>query len=249
MSTITDSATSGKPDAAADTREALYNCGALGPLKQIQVSTERIVELRGILFDLDPDIFMAGSIVPTVPKDPAEFYEAVIRPMLDRHPVLAKAEVRNSGRGLHAILRFDEPVEFNTDGERGRWSGIVQVVQASLPIDPDQPDITAVTRANGSINSKNGAKVTMLAEGEPVTEAEVLGLYDEMITEPFRTVMEILTGSEKLSPCPICGREGTELAALRRVGRCYGSCGNVKIDRLYDLVLVSRNCKEAGANA
>jgi len=250
MSGITSELASDKPDACIDAREGLFNTGDVGPIEHVQVSTERIVSLRGILFDLDPDIFKVGPVVPAVPKDPVEFYAAVARPMLDRHPVLSKAEVRNSSRGLHVILRFGEPVEFNTEGERDRWSGIVQVVQAALPIDPDQPGVTATTRDVGSINGKNGAEVTVLAEGEPVTEAEVRGLYGEMIKTPFRTVMKILTGSETMQPCPFCGKDDTKLSALDHTGRCYGSCGSVKIDRLYDLVLAPRDAgKEIKSNA
>ena len=193
-SMVTDHPKTAKLDVAVDAREALFNCGAVGPVEQIQDSTKLIVSIRGILYDLDPDILTAGAILKAVPKDPAEFYAAVIRPMLDRHPVLAKAEVRSSGRGLHAILRFDEPVEVNSEGERDRWAGVVEVVQAALPIDPDQPGITATTRPIGSINGKNGAMVTMLAKGEPVTADEVRELFDEMIEAPFRAVMKILTG-------------------------------------------------------
>jgi hypothetical protein len=240
MSTVTIPTKSDKPDVSVDVREALFNSGDVGPIKHVQVSTERIVSLRGILFDLDPDIFKPGTIVPAVPRDPAEFYAAVVRPMLDRHSVLTKAEVRNSGRGLHAVLRFDKPVEFNSDGERDRWSGIVQVIQAALPIDPDQPHITSTTRSVGSINSKNNAEVTVLAEGTPVTAEEVLGLYQELIKAPFKTVMKILTGDVAMQPCPFCGKDGTKLSALDFAGQCYGSCGDMTLEQLYDLVLARR---------
>ena len=228
-------------DAATDAREALFNAGDIGPIRHVQVSTERITALRGILFDLDPDIMIAGAVLPQVPSDPVEFYTTVVRPMLDRHPVLAKTEVRNSGRGLHVILRFDPPIEFNSDGERDRWAGIINVVQAALPIDPDQPGITATTRAVGGINSKNGAEVKVLAEGIPVTAAEVLGLYDEMIDSPFKMIMHIMTGDTTMQPCPICGKQGTELSALNQEGKCYGGCGKVKPNRFYNLVLAPRN--------
>lgn len=46
-----------------DTREALFNDGAVGPIQRIQVSTERIVALRGILFDIDPDLLHQGAFV------------------------------------------------------------------------------------------------------------------------------------------------------------------------------------------
>jgi hypothetical protein len=39
-----------------DIREQLFNEGLTGPITHVQVSTERIAKLRGILFDIDPDI-------------------------------------------------------------------------------------------------------------------------------------------------------------------------------------------------
>ena len=232
-----------------DHREALFNGGAIGPIEHIQVSAERIVSLCGVLFDLDPHLIRQGPLTPTVPHAPPEFYATLIRPMLERHPVLAKAEVRNSGRGLHAILRFTQPVEFNDSGDRDRWRGIVEVVQAALPIDPDQPGITATTRAIGSVNGKNGATVMLLAPGEPVTAEEVMGLFDELVAAPFRTVMRILTGSETIEPCPICEKADSKLSAQDRAGLCYGSCGKVKLADLYDLVLKLRNAGKEASHA
>jgi hypothetical protein len=155
--------------------------------------------------------------------------------------------VRDSGRGLHVIFWFEEPVAFQTDGERQRWAGIVQVVQAILPIDPDQPGITALTRPVGSINSKTGRKVRCLKPGTPVPIAEVLKLYEQMSGAPFRTVMGVLFGADRVLPCPVCRAEGSALAALDFVGRCY-ACGTVKLERLYDAFLAPRSPrgKEAG---
>ena len=132
-----------------DLREALFNDGAIGPIGSIQVSTERVVALRGIMFDIDPDLFLHGGLIATIPQDAAEFYRETIKPMLDRHPVLKKAEVRMTGRGLHVILRFAKPVEFTKPGEQEEWAGIVEVVQTALPIDPGQPGITATDPRRG----------------------------------------------------------------------------------------------------
>jgi len=230
---------------AAGLRQQLFNEGAIGPLTDVQVSYERIVGVRGILFDLDPKLIREGQIFPTVSQDPHEFYLAVTRPLLDRHPVLSRAEVRVSGTGLHAIIWFDAPVELNNEGDRKRWTGMIKVIQCALPIDPDQPHITAVTRALNSFNAKNGALVTQLHAGEPVPVAEVEQLYQEMARTPFRTLLKILSGSERLQPCPICRKAGTTLSAMDFAGRCYGSCGTVKLDRLYDAVLVPRETEAA----
>ncbi len=224
-----------------DWREQLFNNGEIGPITHVQVSTERIVTLRGILFDLDPKLIRMSTLIPHVPSDPAEFYQQIVQPRLSRHSVLSRLEIRNSGTGIHAILRLADPPTFNTDEERKRWTGIVQVVQASLPIDTDQPHITALTRPLGSINSKNGATVTLLAQGEPVSSDEVVVLYDEMRQAPFKLVMQNLFGINRIKPCPVCNKAGSELTALDRVGQCYGSCGKVMLAQLYDLVLTPRD--------
>ena len=226
-----------------DARKQLFNEGNVGRIEKIQVSTERIVQLNGILFDLDPDILQECSLLPSISRDPKTLFEEVVKPMLLRHPVLAKCEVRDSGRGLHAILNFAEPIRFDDERTRQRWASILQVVQVALPIDPDQPGITATTRALGSVNAKNGRKVRRLHKGEPVTAEEVLGLHDEMCATPFRTVFRILTGEQALQPCPFCDQDDSKLKALDHVGDCYGSCGRIALDRLYDLVLKPREKK------
>ena len=223
-----------------DIREQLFNEGLIGPISHIQVSTERIARLRGILFDIDPGILRPGTLLPGLSRDPVELYERTVKGWLERDTTLSNCEVRMSGTGLHLILWFNEPVELRTDGELDRWSAIVQVVQASLPIDPDQPGITACTRALGSINSKNGAEVVQLAVGKPVSQEQVLQLHEQMCTAPFLTVMGIVTGNVEISPCPICGRAGKTLQALSQYGSCYGSCGRVQLEQLYDRLLKPR---------
>ena len=223
-----------------DIREQLFNEGLTGPISHVQVSTERIAKLRGILFDIDPDILQSGLLLPQISLDPVELYEQTVKVWLDRHPTLRDCEVRMSGRGLHLILWFDEPVELATDRELDRWGAIVEVVQASLPIDPDQPGITACTRALGSINSKNGAEVVQLAAGRPVSQQRVLELLEQMSSAPFQTVMEIVTGSCELSPCPVCGKADQTLKALSHAGSCYGSCGRVQLEQLYDQMFKPR---------
>lgn len=227
--------------AGNDDREALFNSGEIGPIEHIQVSTERITQLRGILFDIDPKLLLSGPLTAAVPDDPQELYAAVVSPLLDRHPVLQKAEVRNSGTGLHVILQFDKPVEFNTGGERDRWNGIIKVIQAMLPSDPDAPAITAVTRPIDSVNSKNGARVRPIKSADPVTADEVVGLFEKMSQSPFSTVLKVLTGTDKVSPCPVCREHGTHLKAMDFCGQCYGSCGKVQLGQLYDLVLSPRS--------
>jgi hypothetical protein len=238
------------PPNRLDERQQLFNEGDRGKVTAIQVSHERISKLGGILFDLDPKHYGESSLLPDVPADPHEFYAAVVRPWLQRHPLLECAEVRHTGTGVHALLWFDEPLAIRGDEDRKRWTGIVKTVQAVLPIDPDQPDITALTRPPGSINSKNGREVTVIREGKPVAVEQVLALFEDMSKKPFATVMNVLTGTTELEPCPICEKEGARLDALDWVGKCYGSCGTVKLEQLYDVVYVPRDSgrKEAAGD-
>jgi hypothetical protein len=222
-----------------------------------------------VVFDIDPNLFRNDAKLFALDSKPKRFYEKTLALWLSREPALACAEVRDSGRGLHVILWFDEPVVFQTEADRQRWDGIVQVLQGALPVDPDdrqrwdgivqvlqgalpvdpdQPGITGLTRPVGSINGKTGRPVELLEPGTPVPIAEVLGLHGRMARAPFRTVMTILLGADRVSPCPVCGVEGSSLSALDREGRCYGSCSKLELADLYDLVLAPRGTitKEAG---
>ena len=149
-------------------------------------------------------------------------------------------QIVDSGRGLHVILRFAEPVEFRTAGERERWGGMYKALQAILPSDPNAPGITAVTRALGSINLKTGRAVTCIDPGKPVPVEDVVGLFEELREAPFETVQQILFGSDPISPCPICKKAGTSLKAMGHSGRCYG-CGKVGLEHLYDFFLKPKN--------
>ena len=93
-----------------DIREQLVNEGRTGHFGQIQVATERIVKLRGILFDIDPGLLRPGFLLGQISLDSVELYEQTVRLWLQRHPALRGCEVRVSGTGLHVILRVDEPV-------------------------------------------------------------------------------------------------------------------------------------------
>ncbi len=138
------------------------------------------------------------------------------------------------------LITLAEPVTLATDADRRCWDGIARVVQAALPIDPDQPGLTALTRPAGIVNSKARRPVSVLRPGSPVPVAAVLDLYAAMSRAPFRTVLGILFGPDRVAPCPVCRAEGSSLAALDVVGRCYGSCGTVRLARLYDVFLAPR---------
>ena len=167
--------------------------------------------------------------MPKLDHDPQQFYEHCVRHWLTRHPLLANLEVRASGTGLHAILWLQPALEFTDEAERTRWCSRVKIVQMILPTDPLAPGITATTRALGSINSKNGHEVKQLKQGQGVAPADVMALADELCAAPFGTIFRVLTGTEKVSPCPFCHQE--TLTALAHSGICYG-CGKVSFEQL-----------------
>jgi len=223
-----------------DLREQLVNDGTIGPITAVSLPEAVITRLRGIMLDIDPRILAVQLIGKVANQHPTRFYENVLGQWLQRHPVLTKAQVRCSGTGLHVLLLLDTPIEIATETERQRWALIVKIIQRCLPSDPDAPGITAMTRPIGSINGKNGSKVTMIAPGQPVTAAELLALFMEMHGTPVRTVTRILFGQDRITPCPICHKEGTSLGVLDRSAKCYGACGTVKLSQIFDLFYAPR---------
>lgn len=223
-----------------DHRRQLFNGGQSGPIEAVQLPVEMITSLLGIMLDFDPDRFREDVVSRKVRADPVKFYKRFVRKMLARHPVFSKAEVRNSGRGLHVIIRFEKPLEFATDADRQRWSAIVKVIQRLLPTDPGCPGITALTRSLGSVNSKNDGTVKLLHKGQPVPAEDVVGLFNEARSSPFRTIARLLFGDDHVMPCPVCNAPDSKLDALDFVGKCYGGCGKVRIDQLFDVLLKVR---------
>jgi hypothetical protein len=105
-----------------------------------------------------------------------------------------------------------------------------------LPVDPNAPGITALTRAVGSINSKNGAVVEVLEPGEPINPSRVIAFLDALVKAPFKTVAMILLGREHIQRCPICRCDGTHLNVLDYAGICYGHCGKVTLASVFDTI-------------
>lgn len=231
---------SAPPKEKVDLREQLANEGAVGLITDVPLPEANITQLNGIMLDIDPKLYDGRVARKETKADPARFYKKIVRPMLERHPVLAKAQVRASGTGLHVILWFTSPVVFRGEPQRLLWAAVVKVVQRALPSDPDAPGITALTRPVGSINGKNGMPVTMLTKGEPVTPEEAMSLFNEIRVAPVKTIMRILLGEERISLCPICEKPGTSLDAMDRSAKCYGSCGKVTLSQIYDLFLCPR---------
>jgi hypothetical protein len=222
-------------DILADAREQLSNDRRTGPIHEVQLPLERITTHHGVMIDLDPRLYVPGNPLFLPADDPRIFYRN-IKPVLERHPLARRAEVRLSGTGLHLLVWVSPPVELHSEAEQRRWDHIVRAVQCSLPADPDAPGITALTRAVGSVNSKNGATVTVLQSGEPVTPQEVENFVSRLGEAPFRELARVLLSADRVAPCPVCRKEGSRLDVQDRSGSCYGGCGRVRLDRLLEVI-------------
>jgi hypothetical protein len=227
-----------EPDPRNDLREQLFNDRLQGPFAQVQVPAERITRLHGILLDIDPEHLRPGNGWFEPDAVPEKFHKN-IRPVLNRHPLLQHAEVRNSGRGLHIIQWLDPAIVLDTAARQQRWAAVVKAVQSSLPIDPGMPGITAVTRPVGSVNSRTETAVEILHAGKAVTEQEVESFVAELGQAPFRVLASILLGTLPISPCPVCRKKASRFNALDRIGQCYGGCRRVNLDQLFDLVFAA----------
>lgn len=222
-----------------DLREQLFNQRAIGSVAEVSTPVEQICQLYGILYDIDLKLFRIGGRFNILPQMGIhDFFDVIVRPMIDRHPVLGRMEFRCSGGGLHGILWVDPPILLRTLNEVKRWKHIVRVVQMALPIDPKQPSLNALTRPIGSINSKNGHKVEILKEGAPVPVKDIELTFREMQINAYATIQKIWFGSEHIEPCPVCNGEGSYLEATAKgIGKCYGKCNKVTIDRLVHSVM------------
>lgn len=223
-----------------DWREQLANSGDSGPVTRVSLAEATITSLRGILLDFDPGRLRPDLAPGEVLRTPRKLWLEVVKPWVDRHPVLAAAEVRSSGTGLHVIVPLAPPVTFLTEADRCKWAAVVKIVQTLLPTDPDCPGITALTRPIGSTNSKNGAQVELLREGRPAAPEEVLALCTQADTRPFATIAGLLYPQSRISPCPVCKAHGSRLNVMDRIGMCYGNCGKVGLNQLFDCFLAPR---------
>ena len=232
-----------------DLREQLFNRGEIGPVGLVSTSIKAVGQIRGIMIDVDLNLFQPDGVFSPVGLTPEEFYERHLIKWLQNHPVLSKAEVRFTGSGFHVLLWFEEPFALQGFSNITRWSSLVDVVQVSLPSDPNQPGINALTRPVGSINSKNGNEVKQLKEGGFVTPEEVMELASQMLAEPFATTLKIWFGGEQVSPCPICRHEGSYLKPYRSGrGSCYGKCSSVTYVKLIQAILTNNPNKKGNSN-
>jgi hypothetical protein len=228
------------PGPGVDAREQLVNRGEVGPIGLVSIPEAMITTLRGIMLDFDPDLYDPTKLPAGATDSPRDLYETFVKPMLNRHPVYAKAEVRDTGRGLHAILWFETPVVFDTETAREKWAAVVKAVQKALPTDPMCPGITAMTRPVGSINGKTGRTVRVLKDGMSVNPEEILKLVAELGARPFKFVAGLLL--DPAAPyCPVCARPEARLGVMDRRGQCYSGKHQPTVGDLFAAVFAPRS--------
>jgi len=207
-------------------REAPFNGGERGPAHAIAKPIEGIAAIRGFMIDLDLKLLDPKVIGDEAAGSAEVFYEQHVRHWLDRDPVLKKAEVRDTGGGLHVLLQLDEPV-IVAPGQQRAWDGVARGLHGVLPGDPNLSGIIAMTRPVGALNTKYDPprQVRLLREGQPVTQREVLDLVERMTRAPARVWMNVLHGGERATPCPLCRGEATSLGVAGNWQvQCY-DCG------------------------
>jgi len=225
-------------DPSIDSRQQTFNDGSVGQVDYVSTSIDLITRLRTIMIDvdlkyLDPYLYDEGK--GTKAK---KLFKQTLRHWLDHDPLLSKAQVLNTGTGLHINLQIDPVVEFGSTSDRDRWAERIRAVQRVLPSDPKAPGLNALTRPVGSVNSKNGHIVKELRAGQSVRSEEVIQYVDDLRKRPFAIVANILFGLDRVTPCPICRQANSSLGVQDRVGRCYDRCGKVKLEQLFAIFMI-----------
>lgn len=207
-----------------DERESLVNDRRRGTKYEITSKVEEVAAIHGFMNDLDLKMLDPAVVGEKCIESAAAFYEQHVRLWLDRDPVLTKAEVRDSGHGLHVLLWLDEPI-IVADGEAQMWDHVARGICTALPGDPKLNGIIALTRPVGAMNTKQEPhrEVKQLRPGKPVTRVEVLDLNRRLSDRPAHLWMRLFFGGERVDPCPFCTKESLGVAGDWKC-RCY-ECG------------------------
>lgn len=211
-----------------DERESLVNDRRRGTKYEITPKVEEVASIHAFMNDLDCKMLDPAVVGEACVESAAALYEQHVRLWLDRDPVLSKAEVRDTGGGLHLILWLEEPIVIAA-GEARQWNNIARGICNALPGDPNLNGIIALTRPIGAMNTKYDPprQVRPLRPGEPVTRAEIIDLSRRVAEQPARVWMRIFFGGERVDPCPLCGGEDTSLGVAGYWQcRCY-QCGRI----------------------
>lgn len=215
-----------------DTRESLVNDRQVGPASHIQLPREAVTRVFGLVIDLDADKLKPNPWFPPA-ADAESFYHGIVS-VLERHPVLSHAEIRDSGRWLHAITWFEQPAELRSPDDQMHWTAMHKLLMASIPCDSSAPPLIGLTRPVNATNSKTGHSVQILKAGVAVSIDALYTFVEEVQRNTFRTLASILYGNKRIAPCPFCEMEGSHFEIGDRVGHCYGNCKHVQKHQIFD---------------
>lgn len=212
---------------SCDDREAIYNGRDRGPAHAIARPVDEVAAINGFMIDLDCKLLDQGIVGQSAAGSAASLFDEHVRHWLERDPVLAKAEVRDTGGGLHILLWVESPILIQ-GGEAREWDRVARGLRNCLPSDPEVNGIIAMTRPVGALNTKYAPprEVRVLREGQPVTRDEVLELSRRVIEQPARLWMRLFFGAERTSPCPLCNKGESLGVAGNWKCQCY-ECGSV----------------------
>lgn len=215
-----------EPRGVSDERESLVNDCRRGPANQITPRTEEVASIHAFMNDLDCKILDPAVVGEECVESAALLYDRHIRHWLDRDAVLSKAEVRDTGGGLHIILWLDQAIIVSA-GEAAMWNDVARGICNTLPGDPNLNGLIALTRPVGAINTKYDPPKTVdvLRAGTPVSRADILDLARRATEHPARLWVRLFFGGERAEPCPLCGGASLGVAGSWQC-RCY-ECGRV----------------------
>lgn len=210
-----------------DVRESLVNDRRCGPAHEIAVPLNQVCAIHSFMFDVDCNLLNPAVVGEEASNSADVLYEQHVRRWLDRDNVLAKAEVRHTGGGLHVLLWLDTPI-LCAGGEAQHWDRVIRVVRNALPGDPRVNGVLAMTRPVGAVNTKfdQPRAVRRLRDGSAITRSDILGLGRRINDDPAHLWMRLFFDSERVSPCPICAKGESLGVAGKWQCQCY-ECGRI----------------------
>lgn len=215
-----------------DVRESLVNDQRCGPAHAIAFPLNQVSAIHKIMIDLDCKLLNPDVVGEDAVESAEVLYKKHVQLWLDRDDVLAKAEVRDTGGGLHVLLRLDAPI-LCVGNEAQHWDRIVRLVRNVFPGDPHVNGVLAMTRPVGAINSKYDPprEVRRLRDGVAITRSDLLRLARSINEDPSHLWMRLFFDNHRVSPCPLCAKGESLGIAGKWQCKCY-ECGRVDASAL-----------------
>jgi hypothetical protein len=146
----------------------------INPLREWR-NTDNVTKITALLFEMDKD--EDGNII-----DPKEQVKMFLESGIPYTTL-----VFSGTKSVHAIVRFEEPIE--QEWFRSWWRAINRVlVNKGLPIDPATMKIPQLSRVPNSIRESNGERQKLIHINRRVTQTEVKAWIEangEIVEEPY----------------------------------------------------------------